>query len=236
VVRCGKLIFINLDDKGPSLESFLGPVTHARIQEFFSDDFTQIDGWEGDHAANWKIPIENSLETYHVPTLHRRTFKVMPEKDRASHTLAAQYTSYEQAFSPSPSMQRLGRFLRKNPRYSYIHHHAFPHLTISNSTLVSYMQVVYPTSVTTSRSLVRLFLAMGDQGQRRQRILATMLLSRRIRRFVRAVFAEDGSVFPDVQRGLQTSQSPGLISTREERIYAFQRFVAGRTFDPVDHR
>ena len=39
------------------------------------------------------------------------------------------------------------------------------------------------------------------------------------------VFAEDGAIYAGVQQGMAASPHPGVIGTREERIYHFQQFV-----------
>jgi hypothetical protein len=43
------------------------------------------------------------------------------------------------------------------------------------------------------------------------------------------VFAEDGSIYAAVQQGLAVSPHRGVIGTREERIYYFQKFVLDGT-------
>src|SRR5262249_34690805 len=45
----------------------------------------------------------------------------------------------------------------------------------------------------------------------------------------RQVFAEDGSIYGAVQRGLEASPHRGVIGTREERIYYFQKYVLEHT-------
>jgi hypothetical protein len=43
---------------------------------------------------------------------------------------------------------------------------------------------------------------------------------------VRRVMREDMRLWADVQHGLEASRETGLLSRREERVYAFQRWVA----------
>jgi hypothetical protein len=44
----------------------------------------------------------------------------------------------------------------------------------------------------------------------------------------RQIVLEDRAIYPDVQRGLEASRSRGVIGTREERVYVFQRYVRDR--------
>ena len=43
------------------------------------------------------------------------------------------------------------------------------------------------------------------------------------------VFAEDGSIYSGVQRGMECSPFPGVIGVREERVYHFQKYVLDNT-------
>ena len=43
------------------------------------------------------------------------------------------------------------------------------------------------------------------------------------------VFAEDGSIYAGVQSGMEVSPHAGVIGTREERVYHFQKFVLDHT-------
>ena len=40
---------------------------------------------------------------------------------------------------------------------------------------------------------------------------------------------EDAAIYPDVQRGMEASVSPGVLGSREERVHAFHAFVARAT-------
>jgi hypothetical protein len=49
----------------------------------------------------------------------------------------------------------------------------------------------------------------------------------------RMILSEDGPIFPDVQRGVEASPFPGVLGTREERVYLFQGFIANHC-GPLD--
>jgi hypothetical protein len=72
---------------------------------------------------------------------------------------------------------------------------------------------------------VRIFLDLGQQG----RPLAERMVARAADRAARELFLllmrEDGRIFEAVQRGLETSQQPGVLGTREERIHAFHQYL-----------
>jgi phenylpropionate dioxygenase-like ring-hydroxylating dioxygenase large terminal subunit len=222
---CGKLVFVSLAAEGPALAESLGEETRSLLEEGFSDRFHTVARWEIDHAANWKIPVENSLESYHVPVVHPDTLATMPEEER--HELGDRSTSYEDwEDARSPYYRLLMRAVRRSPRYSYRHHHSYPSLTLALSDLMSYLHVVVPTSPTTSRSLVRVFLYEGERGVLGARLLS-WLAGPALRRYVAKVLAADGAIFEDIQRGLTSPDKPGpgSIGAREERVHAFQSWV-----------
>src|SRR5439155_10176060 len=70
---CGGLVFVSLSDDSPPLDEFLGPF-HDTCRAWFAPPYGLKWTWQTDYRANWKIPIENSLESYHVPCLHAKTF------------------------------------------------------------------------------------------------------------------------------------------------------------------
>ena len=89
------------------------------------------------------------------------------------------------------------------------------------------MQYVQPLSPTSSRSVVALFGHRGDGNHCFQR-LGGAVFWRVLERYIRQVQAEDNAMFGNVQRGLNSSEHTGVIGAREERIHAFQQYVANR--------
>ena len=80
-VRCDiwhNWIFINVDGNAPPLEAFVAPMAERfdfvdfnRLRHFFTMARRCID-------ANWKLCLENSMEPYHVPVVHRRSAAGQP--------------------------------------------------------------------------------------------------------------------------------------------------------------
>jgi hypothetical protein len=61
-------------------------------------------------------------------------------------------------------------------------------------------------------------------------------LARIVTLFVGQVNKEDIALYPDIQRGLKASAFRGVIGTREERVYTFQKYVLDRCGAPVRDR
>src|SRR5439155_8963074 len=62
---CGELVFVCLAADAPGLEEFLGPF-YPTCQAWFASPYGLKWSWQADYQANWKVPVENSLESYHV--------------------------------------------------------------------------------------------------------------------------------------------------------------------------
>ncbi len=222
----GQLVFVSLAGEGPDLRAALGERTCEVIEAAFGDAFQQTGAWTVEHAANWKIPVENALESYHVPQVHPNTFRTLSDRRDATHTLAPGFTALENVAPPAgAALAWATRLWRDAPARVYAHHHAFPSLLIARTDVSSLAQVVLPTSPTSSRSLAFCFVHRGD-GRRLVHRALTPVLGRIVERYTREVMREDDLIFASVQRGLLASTHPGTLGAREERVHAFQEYVA----------
>lgn len=71
-VRCEVwrgLIFINLDGKADPLADFLAPMA-AQAEAFPFESFVEKQRRVFELDCNWKVPLDNMLETYHINTVH----------------------------------------------------------------------------------------------------------------------------------------------------------------------
>ena len=72
-VKCdtwGGFIFVNFDAAGGSLAQFLGNLPETFASYRFEDMVTSRRS-EYEVACNWKIYVENAMEAFHVPHVHR---------------------------------------------------------------------------------------------------------------------------------------------------------------------
>jgi nitrite reductase/ring-hydroxylating ferredoxin subunit len=82
VETCGDLVFVRLAARGPSLREHLGE-GHDRVAAAFATPYGCNWRYAADFACNWKIPVENTVETYHLPLVHPTTlggFGLIPEE------------------------------------------------------------------------------------------------------------------------------------------------------------
>lgn len=230
VATCGALVFVNLIDDGPTLDEFLGP-NHALWLESFGSDYQLAGAWSREFPCNWKVVVENSLESYHIPCVHPKTFGRYPREELCAHVLDERFTTFRADRSNlrenlTRRIRRWGlRRLGAAATFTYEHQNIHPHLTFSGGDFHRIAMVVYPLSSTTCRYSYYAFSLRGARGGPLAPVLAPLLRTI-VARATRRVFLEDASIYASVQQGLAASPHPGVIGTREERIYAFQDYVA----------
>ena len=230
---CGALVFVSLASDGPSLRDQLGDM-YDRLAERFGENWRPFLKWNPDYGANWKVPIENTLEAYHVPFVHPLTFRENPGADRSTHVLDEEHTWFgtDLPFSPHSRIdtyfQRcegwLTRRLGQTPLGRYEQHHLFPTLLCSFTDVVSFVQSIVPTGAATCRAVVRQFGRVEAQSRFPWRNVAQAwgqleaIITRRI-------VEEDRHLFQSIQRGLNVSQNQGVLGACEERIWKFQAWL-----------
>jgi len=232
IETAGQLVFICLDQSAGDLQTFLGPIA-SRVMQRFGADWRQFYRGKFQYEANWKVSIENSLEAYHVESIHPNTFRAAPGEDRSEHLLNSRHTSFSTdtpfaAHHRSDEwFQRIeGWMVRKLgviPTCRYEQHHVFPNLLFSFTDAISLVHSVVPLGPTSSRSLMfqfGLFPAKISFGKR----MIARLLGRVEAEILKRIMKEDMQLYPSIQRGLQSSRHQGTLARSEERIHAFQDY------------
>ena len=231
VETCGGLVFVNLELNGPELPEFLGPV-YDLIQSKSGPDWRVFLNRRRDVPVNWKVPVEASLESYHVPAVHPGTFREDPGESRSEHTINGTHTAFEttlpfDAHSRADAFfQRLeGRILRAcgfGITGRYAHHHVFPNLLVSHTDTLLLVQSVLPIGPSECRMLSWQFGQVGA-GSLRRRVMGAW--GRLAAGLTTRVLEEDISIYPRVQQGLNLSHGRGVLGRCEERIYAYQLWL-----------
>lgn len=233
----GDLVFVNLADESCSLAEYLGP-GYAMCQEWFSPAWGLTLATEQDVPGNWKLLIENVLENYHLTEVHGQTFKSLPPEEACQHELAEKWTLYtEHGMGEHSHLRRMAdvlyRILKIDPPPGIEVFHCFPHQVFVRMGLHTWVQAAIPEGPKRARNVWRFFHYRGTKPSPSGRIVAQIL---KIwgKRFFTRVLGEDAAILPAVQKGLDAPEAPvgGLISTREERIFQFQKFVLERTRGP----
>lgn len=233
---CGQGIYVNLTDEGPGLEEYLGK-GYEVARTLLSADRPVFLSVDYDVDSNWKVKIENTLESYHIDLIHPKTFGTAPDERICKHVLDPTYTTFSTT-DPGPS--KVAQLFNKvthrvaGVKYDteYKHHLYYPSIMMMQTGLFSVAESVFPQGPNKSKVRMKFFCNVGDRNSLKGRILF-----RQLRRFAgpffRKVAQEDASIMPSIQRGLLSKSHPseGLISIREERLFHFQEFIRKATME-----
>ncbi len=231
VDTCGELVFVRLSSTGISLQEFLGPVA-SKMQVGFGPSTCCFLKWEVNYQANWKIAIENSLEAYHVQSVHPNTFRSDPGESRSEHRLDPLHTAFgsDLPFAHSKldlTFQkwegRVVKFLGGSPTRRYWQHHVFPNLLCSYTDAISLVHYVIPISSMSSRSLVYQFGICPDRPGLKRSL--AKLWGRLEAACTKRILKEDVEMYPRIQGGLKASKQLGRLARSEERIHSFQEYL-----------
>jgi len=222
VEACGRFLFVRLESGGPGLADFLGPAMTAHLHHLsavFAPPFTEaVLPWE----ADWKVGIENVLETYHVDSVHPDTFRKVVAggwdcTDDPPHSTGVTGLTEEAQRWWGGLTGRLG--LAASDRLAGYHHVlVWPNLAIGiTAGVLMSAQTYEPTGPERFDLRYRLCLAQGREGAGRRAMEAHLATLNR------DLLAEDAAIGAEVQRGTRHAPGPALLGRQESRIAWFQR-------------
>lgn len=223
------LVFVNVEaGDGPLEEDWASivPELQERLTGF-ELNWVQIT----EHDANWKVIVENAVESYHVPMLHPETFGTYQEAKDLDHTIDPVYTQYRDL----PSLENPRKLwdavdavlFRSRKLYGYSHTHIYPNHLVTWAGFYREWVTVEPVGPRRSRRVAYGFLPAKLRGVIPKPLAALLKreLARRTRRSADRILGEDSRVWPSVQGGLMASRFAGVLSAREERVASFQKWV-----------
>jgi phenylpropionate dioxygenase-like ring-hydroxylating dioxygenase large terminal subunit len=176
--------------------------------------------------ANWKVTVENTLESYHVRSVHPETFARL-SATTAEFRIDHPHSSW-QANIDAAMAKKLGKVTRllgvKSGFDGYFHQLVFPALTLATTMGMSYaIQTFRPLSAETTEFTSYVFTARHEGSDAQREMLREAC--RPAVEFNRAVFDEDRVVCGEAQRGIRQARSNmiGELSSEEQRVRDFHR-------------
>lgn len=244
VEQCGDMVFVRFSQHGPSLAEWLGEY-FERFQQLFSEPQFQISLTRRiAYPANWKIPIEASLESYHIPEVHPVTFGEDPGEPGSDHFFSDNGSVFHARLATPRFIDRALRvwerlllgFLGIQSLGQYQHYHIYPNLLISFTDSLSLVHCVIPTGPATSEGCCWHFGRRPDKPGKLRKLVAAAW-GRFTGHLSFQVLNEDLVMYPQIQKGMTAARRPGILGRCEERLHSFQAFVHGRmtTVDSTDH-
>lgn len=233
VETAGAFVFVHLGSTPPPLDSQFGAFA-AEFHRFY-DDLRPVHAATNEHPVNWKIVCENAVESYHVPLVHTHTYEDYRPEQLHDHCLEPQFSRYGDLL-PYAAEKKLEAYgfriytwlLIRNPTYArFTHVHVFPNLLFYFGDIWSDVRIVEPLGPERCRITSWGFVPRQVYGG----IFGRWLQDLSMRLFLavgRKISTEDIDHWPPVQAGLKHSRHRGVLSAREERVYAFQKYVTER--------
>lgn len=232
VCTVGQLVFVHLI---PSAEGDAdqGSVSMTPLGDW-QEDFligTDASRWrrvlhrEWDFPCDWKVPIEGSLESYHLAEVHPNTFGEGPDESASDHTIRDSGTQFETSkrdASPLAKLEeRMIRLITGDFDRRYRHIHVFPNVMATLTGTISLIYQIHPTACGHCRMTLLGYTPLATRGSMMGRAVAWSI-GRAAARLAQKVLGEDADVFPLVQTGLESAVTPRILGRCEERIHAFQ--------------
>ena len=227
-IRCetwNSLIFVNLSGTAPPLSEHMGPVA----QRYHEHDFglMRFGGVvEFELAANWKLPIENFIEGYHLPWTHPFLDSISSMANHYSvveEPIAGQgsklYERDKAGHDELPTFPGLSPYWQIRAEYPSL----LPNLLLGVHADHINVWGLYPLG--TDRVLERIyFFFAGDAAMAPELEAARAVVVRNFE----TINAEDVGVVEAMQRG---RASPGYVDPRfspyhEACIHSFERRLA----------
>jgi choline monooxygenase len=187
------LVFVNLEDSGPSFRDALGEIgDEVRRAGFPIETMRLVERRDYEVESNWKVYVDNYVEGYHIPMIHPALYREI-DYDRY-RVEARRYHSAQ--FAPLRGSER-----DENVLYYWV----FPNLMLNFYPGSLQVNAVLPLSPTRTRTVFEWY-ATGDAGEVREAVA-----------FSDQVQREDMAICAAVQKGLLSrSYERGRFSVRRE--------------------
>ena len=148
---CGDLIFVSFGDSSvvPSFREWIHPFFDDVEESFSAPMWRMARSWEYECECNWKVPTENTLESYHISEVHPDWFGgALPEEEGSHHTLEDRYSTleYRSNFPLIKQTAWVSGLLGREPRRDYRHWQIHPNLTLCMTDTFNYVSTVQPLS------------------------------------------------------------------------------------------
>lgn len=225
---CGTLIFIRRgrQPSPESLRAYMGPM--FEVLEAFSLGLGPIlDYEERVWKANWKICMENILEGYHIPFVHKETLYPLGIAETGTYTFHGLHAIYDSPVNDErkAAFEKLNRSVLKPRPYridGWQHLFVFPFTTMGTTYGASFnIPQFIPLSPHETLFRNHVFgCALPELPAAQAAVVNAMNAS--VASSHRQVFQEDSEICERVHEGTRSARHGGALSDEELRVLKFQ--------------
>lgn len=219
--QCGNLYFIHINEPKISLKEYLGKY-YDELVLMSKNNFELIDVNKINIKANWKIIVENTLESYHVAMVHTDTFLKLGAKG-LEFEFDKNHSSWDAELNlkeDDSKLTKIHKYFKNRPfkPSGYKHILIYPNLLVSTSYgISSNFSVIQPINSNETSFTSYVFLSSYEDSNPITEIYKQSLID-----FNKKVFDEDQIICEEVQKGVIVTTNPGVLSLEEERVHKFQ--------------
>jgi phenylpropionate dioxygenase-like ring-hydroxylating dioxygenase large terminal subunit len=222
----GPALFLQPDASGPTLRDELGSL-FAQLDPLFGAMDAPLDYGAIDIDANWKIVMENALETYHVRFIHGES--IHPLGFEVTHTEFERAHSVSH-YSAPPSPRKLRALAFAYPERpiqldGYLHANIFPNSTVATA-YGNFFVLTRTEPLDVGKTRLHWYMLSTRCGARSQGAIdAAQLMEDSNRQFLRTTFQEDAAICAGTHEGCLEAESHGYLGAQERRVAAFEREI-----------
>lgn len=218
----GKFIFVNLNQEALSLAEYLGTTkeTLERVSEAIGEN---ISTGSIDFAANWKLVVENTLEGYHINSVHPTTFTKLGMSQTSAVTFKESDLHSEMVLESSISDNGIKKMAAQYASNSFkpdgfFHALVFPNLLIGSTYgLTFYIAKITPHGPEKSSFDYTLYYSTQCPNNHSIKTMIGYTASE----FTTTVLNEDKEIVEQVQKGVKLISTSPILSDKEVRIIKF---------------
>jgi phenylpropionate dioxygenase-like ring-hydroxylating dioxygenase large terminal subunit len=225
VEKCGLFVFIKRFDDGITLKNFLGGI-YDQVVEFSEALGKRVDCYQMTINANWKIVVENTLESYHVWSVHPNSLgKHGPINE--SFWLGELHSTYQsKQKQDDPKRQKfISTFSNRQLKIDgYQHYLVFPLLTLSTFSGMS-LSIHSMNPLSSTETKVTHYTFMGKLNDSRLEQVLFNMNGESTAELTRTVWSEDKPICEQVQLGVSSidNDKGGILNWAEQRVYEFHK-------------
>jgi phenylpropionate dioxygenase-like ring-hydroxylating dioxygenase large terminal subunit len=226
----GGFVFINFSQSGPDLRAHLGDFTE-KFGSYGFDDMVLVRRHDYTLDCNWKLYVENAMEDYHTPTVHRGSIGLQETIPEDSHgQWDAIHMEAEDTIAVLPGDTT-----------------TFPHIAglTGKAKTGAYFALIYPATFFATTKDCMWFLQTIPLGPAKMKLSlgscfprATVarpdfqeVVQRYYKRWDKSI-PEDNAISELQQAGLRSSLArPGRLSLREPVVHSIANWVLDRVLD-----
>ncbi len=230
-VRCeqwGTFVFVNLDPDARPLLDDMAPLV-SRFSDFMNAPMRLVTRRSYSVRANWKIPMDGFLESYHVATVHVASGGNIFDAGSGAYDLfrnghSAMWTPYYESIDIEQFFPRSGPELPDTRIYEDMNPNmfCFPNTVWVMSTNSAPAIQIWPTGPDSARMNVAWYALDWGEGDEPPGWDLKM-------QGFDAVLAEDVALYEPMQRSLEAGSGAGIpLQFKESRLYQFHADLDGQ--------